>query len=90
MKGLVSTIAIRPHLPSEVRKWRVFRRVGYADMDDASNTGFDRRCYQDAGVLDGDLIRDRSSGKANPIGVVQSVSSPKIFHQTIKVAEVQR
>ena len=59
-------------------------------MDDAANGGFDRRSYQDAGVLDSDLIRDRSSGKANPIGVVQSVSSPKTFHQPIVIAKVQR
>ena len=59
-------------------------------MDDAANACFDRRSYQDAGVLNGDVVSNRASGEANPIGVIQSVNSPEIFYQTIKVAEVQR
>ena len=81
---------LHQRLPPEVRKWRVFRGVGDADMDDAANGGFGRRSYQDAGVLNRNVMSNRASCEANPIGVVQSGGSPKIFHQTVKVAEVQR
>ena len=37
-------------------------------MDDAANGGFDRRSYQDAGVLNRNVMSNRASCEANPIG----------------------